>query len=85
VIRPGGELRFYEHVRADDPRLARRQDLIGRRIWPAVGGGCHPNRDTQAAIGAAGFQIERARRFEWKPGPGMGFVAPHVIGVARRP
>jgi hypothetical protein len=49
-----------------------------------VGGGCHPNRDTEAAIAAAGFDVERARRFEWKPGPGMGIVAPHVIGLARR-
>ena len=85
VLRPGGELRFYEHVRSRDPRRARWQDRIGRRIWPACGGGCHPNRDTEAAIAAAGFEIERADRFEWKPGPGMGLVAPHVIGVARRP
>jgi ubiquinone/menaquinone biosynthesis C-methylase UbiE len=85
VIRPGGELRFYEHVRAEDARLARWQDRLARRIWPAVGGGCHPNRDTEAAIAAAGFEIEHARRFEWKPGPGMSFVSPHVIGVARRP
>jgi ubiquinone/menaquinone biosynthesis C-methylase UbiE len=85
VLRPGGELRFYEHVRADDPRLARWQDRLAKRIFPAVGGGCHPNRETQAAIAAAGFEIERARHFEWKPGPGLGVVAPHVIGVARRP
>jgi ubiquinone/menaquinone biosynthesis C-methylase UbiE len=85
VVGPGGELRFYEHVRADDPRLARWQDRLARRIFPAVGGGCHPNRDTEAAIAAAGFDIERARRFEWKPGPGLAIVSPHVIGVARRP
>jgi ubiquinone/menaquinone biosynthesis C-methylase UbiE len=85
VLRPGGELRFYEHVRAEEPRLARWQDRLARRIWPMVGGGCHPNRDTQAAIAAAGFQVERARRFRWNPGPGMVIVSPHVIGVARRP
>jgi ubiquinone/menaquinone biosynthesis C-methylase UbiE len=85
VIGPGGELRFYEHVRSDDPRLARWQDRLAKRIFPAVGGGCHPNRDTESAIAAAGFEIERARRFDWKPGPGLGIVSPHVIGVARRP
>jgi SAM-dependent methyltransferase len=45
VIRPGGELRFYEHVKARDARWARRQDRIDR-IWPIFGGGCHCNRDT---------------------------------------
>jgi ubiquinone/menaquinone biosynthesis C-methylase UbiE len=85
VLQPGGELRFYEHVRARDPRRARWQDRLAKRIWPACGGGCHPNRDTEAAIVAAGFAIERADRFEWKPGPGMGLIAPHVIGLARRP
>jgi ubiquinone/menaquinone biosynthesis C-methylase UbiE len=85
VLRPGGELRFYEHVRAPDRGRARWQDRLARRLWPALGGGCHPNRDTEAAIVAAGFDVERARRFEWKPGPGMGIIAPHVIGVARRP
>jgi ubiquinone/menaquinone biosynthesis C-methylase UbiE len=87
VLRPGGELRFYEHVRSADPRRARWQDRLAHRIWPAVGGGCHPNRDTEAAIAAAGFQVERARRFEFLPGPRacLWVVSPHVIGVARRP
>jgi len=84
VLRPGGELRFYEHVRARDARRARWQDRLARRIWPTVGGGCHPNRDTQGAIAAAGFEVEVARRFDFRPGPCMGVVAPHVIGVARR-
>src|SRR5437016_1746642 len=45
VLRPGGELRFYEHVRAQEPRLAR----IQRRadiIWPLTAGGCHTARVT---------------------------------------
>ena len=84
VLRPGGELRFYEHVRARDARRARWQDRLARRIWPTVGGGCHPNRDTEGAIAAAGFEVEVARRFDFRPGRCMGVVAPHVIGVARR-
>ena len=83
VIRPGGELRFYEHVRAEDPRHARSQDRINR-VWPRFSGGCHPNRDTPAAIAAAGFEIERCDRFKFKPVIGMKAIEPHVIGVARR-
>ena len=84
VIRPGGELRFYEHVRAKDARHARSQDRINR-LWPHFSGGCHPNRDTPASIEAAGFEIERCDRFKFKPVVGMKAIEPHVIGVARRP
>ena len=84
VIRPGGELRFYEHVRAKDARHARSQDRINR-LWPHFSGGCHPNRDTPASIEAAGFEIESCDRFKFKPVVGMKAIEPHVIGVARRP
>jgi len=83
VIRPGGELRFYEHVRAHDARHARSQDRI-THVWPRFSGGCHPNRDTPAAIEAAGFEIEHCDRFKFKPMIGMKAIEPHVIGVARR-
>ena len=84
VIRPGGELRFYEHVRADSPRLARWQDRLDV-VWPRLGGGCHANRATVDAIEAAGFSIEQLRRFTFKPSPFMTLTSPHAIGVARRP
>lgn len=85
VIRPGGELRFFEHVIARDPRLARVQRLLERSgCWPLVAGGCHPARDTVAAIRAAGFAIEACRRLSVKPCPLAFPVAPHLLGVARR-
>jgi SAM-dependent methyltransferase len=83
VIRPGGELHFYEHVRAHDARHQRLQDRTNR-WWPRFSGGCHPNRDTPAAIEAAGFEIEQCDRFKFKPMAGMKAIEPHVIGVARR-
>lgn len=83
VLVPGGALRFYEHVRAEDPGAARRQDWVDR-VWPRVGGGCHPNRDTVAAIQAAGFALEEVRRFSFAPSFLARPVAPHVIGRARR-
>ena len=83
VLRPGGELRFYEHVAARDPGLARLQRLLDP-VWPHCGGGCHLRRDTERAIAEAGFTIERARRFDFRPSPICAPVAPHVLGVARR-
>jgi ubiquinone/menaquinone biosynthesis C-methylase UbiE len=83
VIRPGGELRFYEHVRARDARHARFQDRI-LPLWTRVNAGCKPNRDTPAAIESAGFQIERCRRFKFPPCFLCYAAWPHVLGVARR-
>jgi ubiquinone/menaquinone biosynthesis C-methylase UbiE len=82
VLRPGGTLRFYQHVRADDPRLARWQDRL-ERPWGWVAGGCHPNRDVVAAITAAGFRVLELDRFDFQIMPPL--VRPHVLGVAQRP
>jgi len=84
VLRPGGELRFYEHVKADTPRMARWQRVVDRTFWPRAFGGCHTTRDTVAAIGAAGFAIERHRDLRLRSVPACLPVVPHAIGVARR-
>jgi ubiquinone/menaquinone biosynthesis C-methylase UbiE len=84
VLRPGGELRFYEHVRAPAPRMARVQELVDRTFWPRTFGGCHTARDTVAAIAAAGFAIERRRDMRLESVPSFLPVATHAIGVARR-
>lgn len=84
VIRPAGELRFYEHVLADRPALAHFQRLV-RPLWKRVAGGCHPDRDTAAAIEAAGFTIEQIRRFDWVPARLELPAKPRIIGVAHRP
>ena len=82
VLRPGGTLRFYQHVRADDPRLARWQDRL-ERPWGWLAGGCHPNRDVVAAITAAEFRMLELDRFDFQIMPPL--VRPHVLGVAQRP
>lgn len=84
VVRPGGQLRFYEHVRADEARRARLQDRVDH-VWPHLMGGCHTGRDTVAAIERAGFVISSQRRFLFQPCALAGAVAPHVIGAAQRP
>jgi ubiquinone/menaquinone biosynthesis C-methylase UbiE len=85
VLRPGGELRFYEHVRARHPRLARLQRLLDATFWPRVFGGCHTSRDTEAGIVAAGFVIQRRERFSFRPTLLAVPVAPRILGRARRP
>ena len=83
VIRPGGELRFYEHVVARRPMTARIERALDATVYPRLSGGCHLARDTLAAIEAAGFQIESCRRFGFSPSPLAPQVA-HVLGIARR-
>jgi ubiquinone/menaquinone biosynthesis C-methylase UbiE len=82
VLRPGGELRFYEHVVAQGGAAASLQRLADATFWPHVAGGCHLTRDTAAAIRQAGFTIERCDRFSFSPGPPVPAI-PHILGVAR--
>jgi ubiquinone/menaquinone biosynthesis C-methylase UbiE len=82
VIKPGGELRFFEHVVAHNRIGASIQRGFDTTIWPWVAGGCHCARDTGAAIREAGFLVESERRFAMKvPLP----VIPQMVGIARRP
>jgi ubiquinone/menaquinone biosynthesis C-methylase UbiE len=83
VLRPGGELRFYEHVIAQKPVPARLQRIADATFWPRVAGGCHMARDTLPAIEAAGFVVERSERFPFTPGVPVPSI-PHILGVARR-
>lgn len=84
VLRPGGELRFYEHLHADRQPLRAVLEFADRStIWPRIAGGCHATRQTDKAIEPAGFTITRCRRFSFSPGPPFPAL-PHVLGVARR-
>lgn len=80
MLRPGGELRVLEHVRSARPVLGRLQDLVSPP-WQRAFGGCHPNRDTLAAIEAAGFSVRESERFGFGPRP---FTTAHILGRAER-
>ncbi|MDA0269856.1 MAG: methyltransferase domain-containing protein [Chloroflexi bacterium] len=54
VLRPGGQLRLFEHVRSHRPAFARLQRWLSP-AWSVVADGCHLDRDPVAALHAAGF------------------------------
>lgn len=81
VLRPGGRFAFLEHVAAPPgTRTARWQHRVAP-LWRVVGDGCRPDRDTEAAIVAAGFTIESITRFR----VAAPVVGPHVAGIATVP
>ena len=81
VLRPGGKLLFLEHVRSEEPGLARWQDRF-EVPWRYFADGCRCNRDTLTAISAAGFELGAFQRDELpKAAP---IVKPLVRGSASR-
>jgi ubiquinone/menaquinone biosynthesis C-methylase UbiE len=82
VLRPGGELRFYEHVRSRRPAFACWQRRVNP-LWTRMFGGCHADRDTLAAIEGAGFRFERFRGFPFPANARLYPVTPRILGVAR--
>ncbi|CAM5412379.1 class I SAM-dependent methyltransferase [Streptomyces narbonensis] len=84
VVRPGGELRFFEHVAAGTPGLARVQRGLDRTVWPLLFGGCHTSRDAIGAIGAAGFALGRYRSFDLPESGPRTPSSPCVLGRATR-
>jgi ubiquinone/menaquinone biosynthesis C-methylase UbiE len=86
VLRPGGQLRFLEHVRADQPGALRRaQKIADATVWPLLLGGCRTSRDTVAAITAAGFALDYLDRFSFPPNGPTSPASPHVRGAATVP
>src|SRR5215471_8381969 len=81
VLRPGGRLLFLEHVRADDPGLARFQDRMNWLNRLVVG--CDCNRQTLATIEAEQFRVSRLDRTTMPKAP--KFVRPLIVGTATAP
>jgi SAM-dependent methyltransferase len=80
ILKPGGRLLFVEHVRADDPGLARWQDRL-ERPWRFLADGCHCNRDTVAAIEASPLSLEHVEHDRLPKAPPL--VRPLIRGSAR--
>lgn len=85
VLRPGGEVRFFEHGRGGGPAMTLIQRALDRTVWPALSGGCHLSRDQVAALREAGFVLGPYRRM-LLPARGPRLPASYcVLGTAWRP
>ncbi|OQR62789.1 SAM-dependent methyltransferase [Streptomyces maremycinicus] len=85
VLRPGGELRFFEHGPGGGPAMRFTQRALDRTVWPTLAGGCHLTRDALDALREAGFELGPYRRLT-VPEKGPRSPASYcVLGRARRP
>ncbi|MBX9394457.1 class I SAM-dependent methyltransferase [Streptomyces sp. TRM72054] len=85
VLRPGGQVRFFEHGRGGGRAMGLTQRALDRTVWPVLNGGCHLSRDPVGALRDAGFELGPYRRMLM---PEKGPVLPTsfcVLGTAWRP
>jgi ubiquinone/menaquinone biosynthesis C-methylase UbiE len=71
VLKPGGTLRFAEHGRSPNPRVARRQEQLSP-LWGKMFGGCHLDRPIDELIEKAGLTLGEVRRGR--------FIRPETVG-----
>ncbi|MGW7257922.1 class I SAM-dependent methyltransferase [Streptomyces sp. NPDC054834] len=85
VLRPGGEVRFFEHGRGGGRAMTLTQRALDGTVWPALNGGCHLSREPVTALRAAGFELGPYREVlvpEKGPRLPTSFC---VLGTAWRP
>ena len=81
VLRPGGRLLFFEHLRSGDPATARLQDRINWLNRLVVC--CDCNRPTLDSIRGAGFTVTQAEHTALPKAP--KFARPAILGSATTP
>jgi ubiquinone/menaquinone biosynthesis C-methylase UbiE len=79
VLKPGGRLLFIEHVRSEEPKLARWQDRLNG-LQQRIACGCNCNRPTVDNMKAAGFTITSLEQDVLRKAPPI--VRPLVVGAA---
>ncbi|MFI5686948.1 class I SAM-dependent methyltransferase [Streptomyces sp. NPDC051636] len=85
VLRPGGEVRFFEHGRGGGRAMTLTQRTLDRTVWPVLSGGCHLSREPVAALREAGFELGPYREV-WLPEKGPRLPTSYcVLGTAWRP
>ena len=81
VLRPGGRLIFLEHVRSDDPSVAKMQDRMNPVNRFVVC--CDCNRPTLDTIRSTGFEVTELEQTQLPKAP--PFARPLIIGTATTP
>ncbi|WP_416531031.1 class I SAM-dependent methyltransferase [Streptomyces coelicoflavus] len=85
VLRPGGQVRFFEHSRGGGRVMTFTQRALDRTLWPPLSGGCHLSREPVAALRDAGFALGPYRRL-MMPENGPALPSSYcVLGTAWRP
>ncbi|MFC4466726.1 class I SAM-dependent methyltransferase [Streptomyces xiangluensis] len=83
VLRPGGELRFFEHGKGGGTAMGVTQRALDRTVWPPLFGGCHVSRDVLGALRDAGYELGPYRRL-LVPEKGLRMPSSYcVLGTAR--
>lgn len=78
LLRPGGVFVSIEHVAGPPGSRLRQLQRAIRPVWSRVADGCHPDRDLESAIRAAGFSRIEITTFRI----GAPVVSPHIAGQA---
>jgi ubiquinone/menaquinone biosynthesis C-methylase UbiE len=85
VLVPGGELRFWEHVRSNNPAFRTLQRACDALFWTRALGGCETTRDTVSAIQDSGFRFVTLDRGFHSSSLLTITTAPYVLGAAVSP
>jgi ubiquinone/menaquinone biosynthesis C-methylase UbiE len=83
VLRPGGQLRFFEHVAAAAAATRGLQRCLNP-LWSSIVGGCTLTRDTEKEIRNGGFEMEHCTRLHFRPTFTSFVTSPHITGTASR-
>ena len=83
VLKPGGKLLFFEHVRSPDQRMSRVQNFVNP-FWKVFACGCSLTCDTEKIFNGAGFEYETITKFR-NPKMSPPFAAWMIKGQATKP
>lgn len=82
VLKPGGQLLFFEHVHARHGLKRQLQDWLNP-LWKPIACGCHLNRDTRDVFQQVGFKYDKLD--ELNHPKMLGLFSSVILGSAHKP